>query len=301
MNTVPTNPADCDRTTVYTGECRNFADTEWIRFDSGRRRDASDGNTWLVDVGNGSFWMADEKVRNLVRLVPARPITRADLPDHDAIRDADNLHGTGMRSTLIEIALDAVVEYLNANGGVHVPMGRAANNMLRETLANVERDRARWRRAHGIVEQERDQARAERNDARDACRLFQQDVHEWRVRAEAAEARLGDAAVRESDLPEAEQDEDGDWIVDGGFIAASQTTAETVRGWIPAYLRSATCLEAVARAIEAEQAVDPVEEKAIELHQVAYGGRIGFGHATLNAQEMFRSLARHVLGQEATR
>lgn len=53
--------------------------------------------------------------------------------------------------------------------------------------------------------------------------------------------------------------------------------------------------------IEAEQAVDPVEDKAIELHQVAYGGRIGFGHATLNAQEMFRILARHVLGQEATR
>ena len=27
---------------------------------------------------------------------------------------------------------------------------------------------------------------------------------------------------------------------------------------------------------------DPVEAKAIELHQVAYGGRIGFGHATRN-------------------
>lgn len=161
---------------------------------------------------------------------------------------------------------------------------------------------------------------------------------EWKARAEAAEARTTPAVtkhdiekavdrwwarpgsqedlerdlwslvsgddpavyvVRESDLPEAERDEDGDWIVDGGFIAASQTTAETVRGWIPAYLRSETCLEAVARAIEAEQAKDPVEAKAIELHQVAYGGRIGFGHATLNAQEMFRSLARHVLGQEA--
>lgn len=80
---APINPADCDRTTVYTGECRNFADTEWIRFESGRRRspDARDGNTWLIDVVYGSFWMADDKVRNLVPLVPATApaVSRADI------------------------------------------------------------------------------------------------------------------------------------------------------------------------------------------------------------------------------
>lgn len=170
-------------------------------------------------------------------------------------------------------------------------------------------DKAAGRVAH-------EQARAEAAEARTAPAVTHNDIEkvidEWKLTGQSRGATLADDlwallsgsdpavyVVRESDLPEAERDEDGDWIVDGGFIAASQTTAETVRGWIPAYLRSATCLEAVARAIEAEQAVDSVEEKAIELHQVAYGGRIGFGHATLNAQEMFRSLARHVLGQEA--
>ena len=65
------------------------------------------------------------------------------------------------------------------------------------------------------------------------------------------------------------------------------------------HIEAAARCEAIARRIETDTAVDPVEAKAIELHQVAYGGRIGFGHATLNAQEMFRSLARYVLGQEA--
>ena len=76
-------------------------------------------------------------------------------------------------------------------------------------------DAARWRRAHSIVEQERDQAREqrdeawrvageqtrlerdraeaaerERDDAYAASALFQRDVHEWRTRAEAAEAAV---------------------------------------------------------------------------------------------------------------
>lgn len=67
------NPADCDLTTVYAGECRNFPDTAWVRFDSGRRRasEPADGRAWLVDYGNGSYWCRDDQVRNLVPLVPA--------------------------------------------------------------------------------------------------------------------------------------------------------------------------------------------------------------------------------------
>lgn len=66
------NPADCDRTTVYTGECRNFADTAWVRFDSGRRRASKPANhrAWLVDYGTASYWCRDDQVRNLVPLVP---------------------------------------------------------------------------------------------------------------------------------------------------------------------------------------------------------------------------------------
>lgn len=66
------NPADCDLTTVYAGECRNFPNTAWVRFDSGRRRasEPADGRAWLVDYGNGSYWCRDDQVRNLVPLVP---------------------------------------------------------------------------------------------------------------------------------------------------------------------------------------------------------------------------------------
>ena len=105
--------------------------------------------------------------------------------------------------------------------------------------------------------------------------------------------------VRESDIAAVEvaHDERG-WHARGATWSR-EPTAEGVRDGAKRYLRDVAQYEALARAIEAEQAVDPVEAKAIELHQVAYGGRIGFGHATLNAQEMFRSLARYVLGQEA--
>lgn len=44
-----------------------------------------------------------------------------------------------------------------------------------------------------------------------------------------------------------------------------------------------------------------VEAMAIELHKVAYGGRYGFGHANRDTQEMFRRIARHVLGLVANR
>ena len=106
--------------------------------------------------------------------------------------------------------------------------------------------------------------------------------------------------VRESDIAAVEVERvDAQWNADGALMAWTGESAEEVRGQNANALRNLAHREAVARAIEAEQAVDPVEAKAIELHQVAYGGRIGFGHANLNAQEMFRILARHVLGQEA--
>ncbi|WP_404851104.1 hypothetical protein [Dietzia kunjamensis] len=125
---APINPADCDRTTVYTGECRNFADTEWIRFDSGRRRspDTSDGNTWLIDVAYGSFWMADDKVRSLVPLVPAPAggqWTRDDLPSEGALADMirDALDGGICEGKMLlpghrpRAIIDLLVRWLNAH------------------------------------------------------------------------------------------------------------------------------------------------------------------------------------------
>lgn len=109
--------------------------------------------------------------------------------------------------------------------------------------------------------------------------------------------------MRESDLPAARVD--GDYYVVASAKGDYKWPQHGPSWWVGRAqdaLAEAARYTALARLAAAREAVvDPVEEKAIELHQVAYGGRIGFGHATLNAQEMFRSLARHVLGQEATR
>ena len=147
----------------------------------------------------------------------------------------------------------------------------------------------------------------------DAIDRLTAERDEANARADAAEARVRELreqvqrsgsivyVVRESDIAavEVERVRDEEWHANGTLVAWTGESAEDVRGQQDTARRNFIHREAVARAIEAEQAVDPVEAKAIELHRVAYGGRIGFGHATLNAQETFRSLARHVLGQEA--
>ncbi|MDZ4234826.1 MAG: hypothetical protein U1C73_13965 [Dietzia sp.] len=125
---------------------------------------------------------------------------------------------------------------------------------------------------------------------------------------EAAETHDDPAVyvVRESDIAavEVNEYENGGWEgrsngKEGLMFEPFTCTPDGLRAQSEDIRVRIAIREAIARAIEAEQAVDPIEAKAIELHQVAYGGRIGFGHATLNAQEMFRILARHVLGQEA--
>ncbi len=163
MNTVPTNPADCDRTTVYTGECRNFADTEWIRFDSGRRRDAGDGNTWLVDVAYGSFWMSDDKVRNLVPLVPGRDFSGVDWKTmYDQARSER----------------DAAVY--------------ACDNAERERDEEKAARREAWKHLHRAA----DRVVHEQRRAQDAeC-----ERDEWKARAEKAEKanRVGDDMIRQA-------------------------------------------------------------------------------------------------------
>lgn len=157
------NPADCDRTTVYTGECRNFADTEWIRFDSGRRRspDTSDGNTWLIDVAYGSFWMADDKVRNLAPLVPAPTggqWTRADLPSAQWLHDTFYDEPDDVMDALERIAV-ALMDHLNAHhpkvgmearldaeaAGAEMTAAYAARAAAEARATLAEQERENWR------------------------------------------------------------------------------------------------------------------------------------------------------------
>ena len=70
--------------------------------------------------------------------------------------------------------------------------------------------------------------------------------------------------VRESDLPEVQRREDGFWATstDDDYY---RPTPESLRRDIASYLRFVASREAVARAIEAEQDMDPVEELAEQI------------------------------------
>lgn len=64
--------------------------------------------------------------------------------------------------------------------------------------------------------------------------------------------------VRESDLPEVERDEDGNWIRGDVLVYGRSAELEMVRQHVASALETVADCEAVARAIEAEQAVDPI-------------------------------------------
>lgn len=184
-------------------------------------------------------------------------------------------------------------------GQVREELGRAYS---RTDKAYAERDKA-W----GAISEWKaraEKAEADRENIAEEFADFRAEVVAEAVKHRESHPHESNAdpvvyAVRESDIAAVEvaHDERG-WHARGATWSR-EPTAEGVRDGAKRYLRDVAQYEALARAIEAEQAVDPVEAKAIELHRVAYGGRIGFGHATLNAQEMFRSLARYVLEQEA--
>lgn len=81
--------------------------------------------------------------------------------------------------------------------------------------------------------------------------------------------------VRESDLPEVQQDEDGFWRdKDGVYLVGRAHTAESARANVLIQLRRAAEFEAVARAIEAEQAVDPIEEQTDSLADILCGDEL---------------------------
>ena len=188
--------------------------------------------------------------------------TRDDLPDHVAIRDVDYMHGDGTRSRVIDLTLDMVVGHLNANHQKPEP--------------------DRWRRAHEIVEGERDQARRERDmwkdkwlDTYEALHQARAERDEAMARAEAAEARTAPAVTR-AGVKNA---------IDTCFALAPKINTQVISDAVCDFL-----------GVEAEQAADPVEEKARELYRAA----------TPDARwetvaDEYRRISAHVLGQEADR
>ena len=158
--------------------------------------------------------------------------TRDDLPDPVVLAGLieDMKGATFTQSAAI---VDAVVEHLNANGGLPAD--------------------ARWRRAHSIVEQERDQAR---ESLLEACKL----AHSYRVDAYNATERA-EAAERERDEVQERADQLRDERDDA--VQSCITVGRARDKW-------------KARAIEAEQAEDPIMVRIRELLDLAYPGDYAF-------------------------
>ena len=107
--------------------------------------------------------------------------------------------------------------------------------------------------------------------------------------------------VRESDIEAVKVERrGGKWVADGEAVASVGDDPARVRRPIAPYLEWAVMAEAVSRAIEAEQAVDPVEAKARELYEVGNPGTVGMWESIHEAfKDGYRRIARHVLGLEA--
>ena len=200
--------------------------------------------------------------------------TRADLPAvMDLVKASVDAVATDPSGGAYA-ALDAVVEHLNA----HHPKP----------------DTDRWRRAHSIVEGERDQARRERDmwkekcldtdealhraraSLHEACKVAQSykvDAYQATERAEAAEARTAPAVSR-ADVAEA---------------LSRCINPEMWNVTFPSVVNEICDLFG----IEAGQAVDPLLDKALEFAALADW------ELTDREAELLHTVAAHVLGQEA--
>ena len=214
--------------------------------------------------------------------------TRDDLPDATELcrMSVYNI------DVMVDRNLNAIVGHLNAN--------------------HPKSDTDRWSRAHEIVEGERDQARRERDTWKDKWLDTYEALRQARTapavplhqpdgtRMDASHLPIGaddDPAVfvvRESDVAAVEVTRDfGGWCADGAWVAGVDDTAEWVRGRAAEMVVYAARSEAVARAIEAGQAADPLLEKAQEFAALADW------ELTDREAELLHTVAAHVLGQEA--
>ena len=268
---VTINPADVQPGEVWLVAAPEGHTGAWI----GVRCEPEDDSCYpwrLVRTeGNGTtVYRQDSDVTLLDRLVPVRPVTRGDLPT--TVELVESWGGGGLQALAAHV-LDVVVDRLNGCGG-------------------VPGDADRWRRAHEIVEGERDEARAERDEAvaraeaaesritptvtkrelrsvvgahdpgDDELAVSRVNAFTYRLWSLVSGADPAVFVVRESDLPEAWRDRDGLWRA--GQSSYCRVTPEDMRSVIPATLGMVAARESVARAIEAEEAeaVDPVEELA---------------------------------------
>ena len=349
---------------------------EWTRADLPAVMDLVKASVDAVatDPSGGAYAALDAVVEHLNANHPKpRPIDEAEFLDLyiDVIAETSGLERRALWSH--RVWAKKIVERLNANGGVPASRGDAAlaDHLGRQAVAidelqldleAAEADRDRWRRAHEIVERERDQAREQWKKWEHKANEAEREVSTWRTstesahsdflqaaherdeavaRAVVAEARTAPAVtrddiekairgkvwaanrdpnkagfhrvhiawatdsvwslvsgadpavhvVRESDVAAVEVEPYGDnWKADGRVHIVR--TLPEARSDVQSDARVLARSLAVARAIEAGQAADPLLDKAQEFAALADW------ELTDREAELLHTVAAHVLGQE---
>ena len=187
---------------------------------------------------------------------------------------------------------------------------RKCAELRRELVAKEDEAISECHRAY----RERDEwkARAEAAEARTAPAVSRDDIekaiHRWKLTGQSRGATLADDlhalvsgadpavyVVRESDVEAqaALRNRFGEFVVNGTVL--NVTTAEDCREKAQRHLDAAARCEGIARAIEAEAVVDPVEAKARVEADRRYSGDPN--HAFIEGALW---ATRHALGQEAS-
>lgn len=270
------------------------ASAEWLREAAAVLLDTADA----VDVANREYAEADPTMVN--------EWTVDDLPDASVTTDKYGAIGP-MYFPAVDDYRDAVVAHLNANGGVpasredaaladHLGRQAVAIDELQLDLEAAEADRDRWRRAHEIVERERDQAREQWKKWEHKANEAEREVSTWRTSTESAHSDFLQAAHdRDEAVVRAEAAEAR------AVPAVSRAdVAEALSRCINPEMWNVTFPSVVSEVcdlfgIEAGQATDPLLDKAQEFAALADW------ELTDREAELLHTVARHVLGQEAKR
>lgn len=253
--------------------------TTVIRDDVFRRVEASTKGVTIVDTPTGQILSASLDAHELRALAAALTTdqggqwTRDDLPSEDHLlavyRHGDPAKASAYERGGIIAVLDALVDHLKTSPGPSERECRDAVDDLRT-----------MRRERDAAVERADQLRDERDDALSAG-LEALGAAESKVRVlEGERAAQPALAVSRADVAEA---------------LARCLNPEMWNVTFPSVVDEMCALFG----IEAEQAVDPVQEKARELWEAGAANHLPLGEQPANVRKAFNRLARHVLGQEA--
>lgn len=269
----------------------------WARLSPEQRSALADA----LDPGRQGWTLADlDRLRTtLANLKAGGQWTREDLPSvMDLVKASVDAMATELGGGA-DAALDAVVAHLNA----HHP--KSVHPMDPE-MARLRRERDEARNARDTAATRAKQLEREVSKVEGRASEWSIKAQEWRVRAEAAEAR--------ATLAEQERENWRITAINRAAPAVSRADIEKAISELRTFPRFLTdellvlrdeaidAAWALVSGNEAEQAVDPVEEKAEELMRVLAPETEDCTWRILTepAREDFRRLARHVLGQEAS-